>query len=88
MKGARLGWLILCCFPAGCGTSPKVITPGSDVRSYHGTASVGDFLTIFDRSLGTDDHLPGLLEWRDWHGALHRECGWDVHGHRIRTGIG
>ena len=46
MKRARLGWLILICFLAGCATTPKVITPGTSVRSYNGTASVGDFLTI------------------------------------------
>lgn len=46
MKMARLGWFILALLLVGCSTNPKVITPGNDVRSYNGTASVGDFLTI------------------------------------------
>ena len=47
MKIARLLVAVFACFLVGCASSPKAIIPvQSAVRSYNGTASVGDFLTI------------------------------------------
>ncbi len=47
MKIARLVVAVFACLLVGCGLSPKAIVPvQSAVRSYNGTASVGDFLTI------------------------------------------
>ena len=46
MRMARLVLLIFACLLVGCSTNPKVITPDNTMRSYNGTASVGDFLTI------------------------------------------
>lgn len=34
------------CLLAGCNSTSKIATPANPVRSYNGTASVGDFLTI------------------------------------------
>lgn len=38
--------LLLSCLLVSCSTSPKTIVPTNSVRSYNGTASVGDFVTI------------------------------------------
>jgi len=46
MKTARLVLLIAICFLAGCDSATKFTVQQSTVRSYNGTASVGDFLTI------------------------------------------
>ncbi len=47
MKTARFALLaMLLCFLAGCSTTSKIAAPANPVRSYNGTASVGDFLTI------------------------------------------
>jgi len=45
MKAARLLLFVFSCLLVGCSTPSKVVAPAS-VRSYNGTASVGDFLTI------------------------------------------
>ncbi len=42
MRTAKLGLLVILCLLAGCGSTPQLST----VRSYNGTAAVGDFLTI------------------------------------------
>src|SRR5579871_1497497 len=47
MKASMIALLLLGCFLTSCSTSPSTVaTPKSAVRSYNGTASVGDFLTI------------------------------------------
>ena len=48
MKIARALLITFACLLVGCGSTPKVVTPPPQnvVRSYNGTASVGDFLTI------------------------------------------
>jgi hypothetical protein len=47
MKTARLLLFLFGCLLVGCSSTPKVIAPPQNsVRSYNGTASVGDFLTI------------------------------------------
>lgn len=46
MKTARFAMLLFACFLVGCSTTPKTTTPQNTVRSYNGTAAVGDFLTI------------------------------------------
>ena len=51
MKTARRLVLAFSCLLVGCSTTPQVITPGNNVRSYNGTASVGDFVTISIDSL-------------------------------------
>lgn len=45
MKTARLALSLFACLLVGC-SSTKVTAPQNSVRSYNGTASVGDFLTI------------------------------------------
>jgi archaellum component FlaF (FlaF/FlaG flagellin family) len=45
MKTAKLCLLFGIFFLAGCNSAPKIV-PQNMVRSYNGTASVGDFLTI------------------------------------------
>jgi hypothetical protein len=47
MKVATVGLVLASCLLSGCGTTPSAVTSAqSRVRSYNGTASVGDFLTI------------------------------------------
>lgn len=46
MKAARLALLPLLSFLAACNSTAKLGTTQNSVRSYNGTASVGDFLTI------------------------------------------
>ncbi|HTW31216.1 MAG TPA: hypothetical protein VMD76_06030 [Candidatus Sulfotelmatobacter sp.] len=48
MKIAGLGLVFSLCLMSGCGTTPSSVTTSTEaaVRSYNGTASVGDFLTI------------------------------------------
>jgi hypothetical protein len=46
MKTAKLLLLVAIFFLAGCNSASKLAVPQSAVRSYNGTASVGDFLTI------------------------------------------
>jgi hypothetical protein len=47
MKIAILGLVLVSCLLSGCGTTPSAVAPVQPaVRSYNGTASVGDFLTI------------------------------------------
>jgi hypothetical protein len=48
MKTARLALMAGLCFLAGCNSTStmSVVAPKSAVRTYNGTASVGDFLTI------------------------------------------
>jgi hypothetical protein len=46
MKTARMMLLIFSCLLVGCSTNSKVATVGNNVRTYNGTAAVGDFLTI------------------------------------------
>lgn len=46
MKTARVLLLTFACLLVGCESTTKVNTPVNPVRSYNGTASVGDFLTI------------------------------------------
>ncbi len=47
MKIATLGLVLASCLLSGCATTPSAVTPAQPaVRSYNGTASVGDFLTI------------------------------------------
>jgi hypothetical protein len=47
MKTARLMLLIFCFLLVGCSTNSKIATVENNViRSYNGTAAVGDFLTI------------------------------------------
>lgn len=47
MKIATLGLVLASCLLLGCGTPPSAVTTAQPaVRSYNGTASVGDFLTI------------------------------------------
>jgi hypothetical protein len=46
MKTAKLALLMTLCFLVSCNSTSKVAAPQSAVRSYNGTASVGDFLTI------------------------------------------
>ena len=47
MKMARFLLVVLTCLLVGCAASPKAIIPAQNAaRSYNGTASVGDFLTI------------------------------------------
>ena len=55
MRLARLLLITFACLLVGCGSSPKaVVSPVEAVRSYNGTASVGDFLTIsIDSSANT-----------------------------------
>jgi len=52
MKTARLVLLAIACFLVGCNSTTKLGTPVSAVRTYNGTASVGDFLTITIDSSG------------------------------------
>jgi hypothetical protein len=46
MKTARLALLAMIGLLAGCSSTSKIAAPTNPVRSYNGTASVGDFLTI------------------------------------------
>ena len=46
MRTTSLLLLLSVCLLAGCNSATKLNTSQSTVRSYHGTASVGDFLTI------------------------------------------
>src|SRR5579863_4326369 len=46
MKTSRLALLVAVCLLAGCNSTSKLVAPQNAVRSYNGTASVGDFLTI------------------------------------------
>jgi len=46
MKTTRFALLVTICLLAGCNTATKLSPPQNAVRSYNGTASVGDFLTI------------------------------------------
>jgi hypothetical protein len=46
MKTARLALSLFACLLVGCSTTPKAVVTQNAVRSYNGTASVGDFLTI------------------------------------------
>ena len=46
MKIATVLLLAIACVLVGCETTPKVMPPASNVRSYNATASVGDFLTV------------------------------------------
>lgn len=46
MKIARLALLLFSCLLVGCSSTTKMTAPQNAVRSYNGTASVGDFLTI------------------------------------------
>ena len=47
MKIATLGLVLVSCLLLGCSTTPSSVTPAQPaVRSYNGTASVGDSLTI------------------------------------------
>jgi hypothetical protein len=47
MKIATLGLVLVSCLLLGCSATPSSVTPAQPaVRSYNGTASVGDFLTI------------------------------------------
>lgn len=46
MKTARFVLLLALVLLAGCGSTSKVVPPTNSVRSYNGTAAVGDFLTI------------------------------------------
>lgn len=49
MKAAKCMWLLFVLLLAGCNSAPNsnpISSPISTVRSYNGTASVGDFLTI------------------------------------------
>ena len=46
MKTARFLMLLAVALLAGCGPTSKIAAPQSGARSYNGTASVGDFLTI------------------------------------------
>jgi hypothetical protein len=46
MKTSRLALLVAVCLLAGCNSTSKLAAPQSAVRSYNGTAAVGDFLTI------------------------------------------
>ncbi len=46
MKTAKFGLLVVTLVLAGCNSTPTMKVTQSAVRSYNGTASVGDFLTI------------------------------------------
>jgi len=46
MKRAKLALLVAICLLVGCNSTSKLTVPRRAVRSYNGTASVGDFLTI------------------------------------------
>jgi hypothetical protein len=46
MKTAKVALLVAVCLLTGCNSTSKLSVPPSAVRSYNGTASVGDFLTI------------------------------------------
>jgi hypothetical protein len=46
MKSAKLLFVVAVCLLAGCNSTSTVSAPKNTVRSYSGTASVGDFLTI------------------------------------------
>jgi len=46
MKTSRLALLVAVGLLAGCNSTSKLVAPQNAVRSYNGTASVGDFLTI------------------------------------------
>lgn len=46
MKTAGIALVLAVCFLTACGSAPKPVAAQSSVRSYSGTASVGDFLTI------------------------------------------
>ncbi len=46
MKTVRLALLVIVCLLTGCNSTLMPVVPQNTVRSYNGTASVGDFLTI------------------------------------------
>jgi hypothetical protein len=46
MRYAVVSLLVFLCFLVGCNSAPKTAPAAAAVRSYNGTASVGDFLTI------------------------------------------
>lgn len=46
MRMAKIALLLTMCSLTGCNSTTKLGTPQNAVRSYNGTASVGDFLTI------------------------------------------
>jgi len=63
MRTASLALLVTACLFVGCGSSSKPFSVQSPVRSYNGTAAVGDFLTIsIDSTAQTityDNHTNG-----------------------------
>src|SRR3954471_24476626 len=60
MKTARFLMLIFSCLLVGCDSSSHLSSSPTTVRSYNGTASVGDFLTI------SIDSVAGTITYRNY----------------------